>query len=309
MATLAELRRKVQTRLRDWGGDLWDEFELNYLLNEAQDQFTRDTQYLRATDIIPVLQVDGLYTISAPANHRVGNVTAVVYFDGVRDDVPLQPVTLAQMQLLDPDWRHRVTGRPQFLIRNYNPYQEGVAANNAVYMYPVLEDPLTTSTVTETRTIGAASSNLYFVDAPAATLTSVTNASTGTAYVATTNYTYTPGDNYITNVNIPSGTAIVLTYTVSPCLRVTYALVTDGQMTSDGTEMALPEATAEEALINYAVAEALTRRQLENPDKASLLKDQATFYREKYTDRMIRASVESKVGFSKGFTNSKGYYV
>lgn len=309
MATLAELRKKVQTRLRDWGGDLWDEFELNILLNEAQDQFTRDTQYLRATDIIPVLQGEGLYTISAPTNHRVGNVMAVVYFDGVRDDVPLLPVTLAQMQLLDPDWRHRVTGRPQYLIRNYNPYQEGVAANNSVYMYPVLEDPLTTSSMTETRTIGAAASSLYFVDAPAATLTSVTNASDGTVYVAVTNYTYTPGNNYITNVNIPSGTAIVLTYTVSPCLRVTYALVTDGQMTTDSTEMALPEATAEEALINYAVAEALSRRQLENPDKASLLKDQATFYREKYTDRMIRASVESKVGFTKGFTNAKGYYV
>lgn len=307
MATLAELRRKVQTRLRDWGGDLWDEFELNILLNEAQDQFTRDTQYLRATDIIPVLQGEGLYSISAPANYRVGNVMGVVYFDGVRDDVPLTPVTLTQMQLLDPDWRHRVTGRPQYLIRNYNPYQEGVAANNSVYMYPVLEDPIASSTVTETRTIGAAASKLYLGDAPLGTVTSVVNASTGSAYTVVTNYTV--GTNYIENVNIPSGTALTLTYTVSPCLRVTYALVTDGQMTDDSTEMALPEATAEEALINYAVSEALVRRQLENPDKASLFSEQAKFYREKYTDRMIRASVESKVGFSKGFANSRGYYV
>jgi len=307
MSTLAELRRKVQTRLRDWGGDLWDEFELNILLNEAQDQFTRDTQYLRTTDIIPVLQGEGLYSISAPANHRVGNVMGVVYFDGVRDDVPLTPVTLTQLQLLDPDWRHRVTGRPQYLIRNYNPYQEGVAANNSVYMYPVLEDPIAASTVTETRTIGAATTRLYLGDAPLGTVTSVVNASTGSAYTVTTNYTV--GTNYIENVNIPSGTALTLTYTVSPCLRVTYALVTDGQMTDDSTEMALPEATAEEALINYAVSEALVRRQLENPDKADLFASQAKFYREKYTDRMIRASVESKVGFSKGFANSRGYYV
>lgn len=308
MATLAELRRKVQTRLRDWGGDLWDEFELNILLNEAQDQFTRDTQYLRAVDIIRVYQGEGLYTITAPANHRVGNVMSAVYFDGVRDDVPLSPVTLSQMQYLDPDWRHRTTGRPQYLIRNYNPYEEGVASNNSIYMYPVLEDPITTSSVVETRTMtGGANTKLYLGDAPLATVTSVVDASTGSTYAVTTNYT--TGANYIENVNIPSGTALTITYTVYPCLRVTYALVTDGQMTDDSTEMALPENVAEEALINYAVAEALTRRQLENPDKASLLAEQSKFYREKYTDRMIRASVESKVGFSKGFANSRGYWV
>lgn len=308
MATLNELRRKVQQSLRDFSQKQWEPLELNILLNEAQDQFTRDTQYLRATDIIRIYQGEGLYSITAPANYKVGNVMSVVYFDGVRDDVPLIPVTLAQMQLLDPDWRHRVTGRPQYLIRNYNPYQEGVAANNSVYMYPVLENPITTSSATETRTmIGAAGTKLYLVDAVLANITSVANASTGVAYAVTTDYTV--GSNYIENVNIPSGTALTLTYTVYPCLRVTYALVTATQMTSDDTEMALPDPIAEQALVSWATAQALTRQQLLEPEKAVLFKDQAKSYLEDYTSRMNIVATESKVGFSKGFANSRGYYV
>lgn len=308
MATLAELRRKVQQSLRDFSQKQWEPLELNILLNEAQDRFTRDTQYLRTTDIIRIYQGEGLYTITPPANHRVGNVLSVVYFDGVRDDVPLIPVTLAQMQLVDPDWRHRVTGRPQYLIRNYNPYREGVAANDAVYMYPVLEDPIVTTSVTETRTMtGAAGARVYLGDAVLAAVTSVVNSSTGVAYAETTNYIV--GSNYIENVNIPSGTALAITYTVYPCLRVTYALVTNNQMVSDDTEMALTDPIAEQALVSLATAEAMTRQQLIDPERAALFREQAKAYMADYTDRMIRVSVESKVGFSRGFTNSRGYYV
>lgn len=316
MSTLGELRRKVQQRLRDFSQKKWEPLELNIILNEAQDLFTRDTQYLHSTDIIPTQQGEGYYEITVPQYYRMANVIATVYFDGVRDFPAMLPVTVNQLQFIDPDWRHRVNAVPLYTIRNYNPYREGVASNNSIYIYPVPSNAVSPYTNIETRTFPPASSgssNIYFEDEPVVNITSVVDKLTGATYVLNTDYTYTaPTGNvsgYITRVTIPADTAVSVTYTVRPCLRVTYAMSTDGQMITDDTEMTLPEVVAEEALINYTVAEALVRRQLEEPEKAALFAQQAQYYRDKYTDRLIRAATESKMGYSKSLSNTRGYWV
>jgi len=320
MSTLGELRRKVQQRLRDFSQKQWEPLELNIILNEAQDLFTRDTQYLHATDIIPTQQGEGYYEIRVPQYYRMANVIATVYFDGVRDFPAMLPVTVNQLQFIDPDWRHRVNAVPLYTIRNYNPYREGVASNNSIYIYPVPSNAISPYTNIETRTFPPTSANstrIYFEDEPLLAVTSVVNKSTGVAYVENVDYqVISPvGDNvnvvspYINSLTIPADTAVSVTYTVRPCLRVTYAMSTDGQMVTDDTEMALPEVVAEEALINYTVAEALVRRQLEEPEKASLFAQQAQYYRDKYTDRLIRAATESKMGYSKSLSNTRGYWV
>jgi hypothetical protein len=92
-------------------------------------------------------------------------------------------------------------------------------------------------------------------------------------------------------------------------LRVNVTLTTDGQMTTDDTEMALPERVAEEALINYTVAEALMRECMAIPDKADLFMKQVEYYRSKYLDRMVRAAAEAKSGFDRGMNTTRGWWV
>ena len=238
MATLAQLRRKVQSRLRDWGGDQWEEFELNQILNEAQDQFTRDTGYLRT--VIEQNMQDGVsnYTLSAPAGYRINETLSVIYYDGVRDYPALISVSLRQLELMSPDYRHVSGSVPMYYIRNFNPATTA-PTTDTFYLYP-------------TPDIGAATDKR---------------------------------------------------------LRVNVTLMTDNQMAADGTEMALPERIAEEAIINYAVAEALMRECMAIPDKADLFMKQVEYYRSKYLDRMVRAAAEAKTGFDRGMNTVRGYWV
>ena len=238
MATLAELRRKVYTRLRDWGGDVWNEFELNQILNEAQDAFTRDTGYLRSVIVATVVDGQPVYTLTPPAGYRIGDTLSVIYYDGVRDYPALIPVSLRQLELMSPDYRHVSGSIPMYYIRNFNP-ATSTPTKDTFYIYP-------------TPDIGDATDKR---------------------------------------------------------LRVNVVLMTDNQMSTDDTEMALPERLAEEALINYAVAEAFVRESLSAPDKAEMYLKQAQYYRDMYTARMVRAAAEAKSGFDRGMNTVRGWWV
>lgn len=135
MATLAELRRKVYTRLRDWGGDVWNEFELNQILNEAQDNFTRDTGYLRSVIVATVVDDQAVYTLTPPAGYRIGDTLSVIYYDGVRDYPALIPVSLRQLELMSPDYRHVSGSIPMYYIRNFNP-DTSTPTKDTFYIYP-----------------------------------------------------------------------------------------------------------------------------------------------------------------------------
>lgn len=417
MATLAQLRRKVQSRLRDWGGDQWEEFELNQILNEAQDQFTRDTGYLRTVIEQNMLDGASVYTLSAPAGYRINETLSVIYFDGVRDYPALIPVSLRQLELMSPDYRHVSGSVPMYYIRNFNP-DTGLPSNDTFYLYPTPDlnystysgtwplvftggggsNAAGTATFTNGVVTGTTITNAGsgYTSAPTVTLATSYNgykfvSGSGASFTATVNTGI--GGVTITNpgaglssgvppvpVNIPaslsfsggspgygaSGTAIIqygtitsilissygtnytsgmpsvqlspgtyTTYSVEPVLtvtapvalsltvltagsnytvtnkrlRVNVTLTTDGQMTTDDTEMALPERVAEEALINYTVAEALMRECMAIPDKADLFMKQVEYYRSKYLDRMVRAAAEAKSGFDRGMNTTRGWWV
>jgi hypothetical protein len=425
MATLAQLRRKVQSRLRDWGGDQWEEFELNQILNEAQDQFTRDTGYLRTVIEQNMLDGASVYTLSAPAGYRINETLSVIYFDGVRDYPALIPVSLRQLELMSPDYRHVSGSVPMYYIRNFNP-DTGLPSNDTFYLYPTPDlnystysgtwplvftggggsnaagtatftnGVVTGTTITNagsgytsapTVTLATSYNGYKFVSGSGASFTAtgfngnVTSLSiisggsniyrtssgsidinpytgtwgltfsggdpdvvaTGTAYLSNgivTNLNLTQGGNSYSSSpsvtlassylgynwvsisgNDPSFSASVGTAEISITtagsnytatnkrLRVNVTLTTDGQMTTDDTEMALPERVAEEALINYTVAEALMRECMAIPDKADLFMKQVEYYRSKYLDRMVRAAAEAKSGFDRGMNTTRGWWV
>lgn len=422
MATLAQLRRKVQSRLRDWGGDMWEEFELNQILNEAQDQFTRDTGYLRTVINTPMTDGQSVYTLSAPAGYRINETLSVIYFDGVRDYPALIPVTLRQLELMSPDYRHVSGSVPMYYIRNFNP-DTLTPSNDTFYLYPTpdLNYSLYNGTwpLTFTGGGGAGAAGTATFTNGAVTGTTLTSAgsnysSNPTVNLATTNggYQFVAGSGVILSANMLSGvgtlniisggsqiyrqlfgsveimpytgtwpltftggggvgaagyavfsngvvTNLILTtagygytsgaptvalaasnagYTLvygtvpsfsstvqsatititntgsgyttgNKFLRVNVTLTTDGQMSTDATEMALPERVAEEALINYTVSEALMRECMAQPDKADLFMKQVEYYRSKYLDRMIRAAAEAKSGFDRGMNTTRGWWV
>jgi hypothetical protein len=237
MATLAEMRRKVYTRLRDWGGDVWNEFELNQIINEAQDNFTRDTGYLRSVIISTIVDGQSVYTLTPPAGYRIGDTLSVIYYDGVRDYPALIPVSLRQLELMSPDYRHVSGSVPMYVVRNFNP-ETTAPTKDTFYLYP-------------TPDISGSDKRL----------------------------------------------------------RVNVVLMTDGQLTSDDTEMALPERIAEEAIINYAVAEAFVRESLSAPDKADAYIKQSQYYRQRYDQAMVRAAAEAKTGFDRGMNTVRGWWV
>lgn len=421
MATLAQLRRKVQSRLRDWGGDMWEEFELNQILNEAQDQFTRDTGYLRT--VINTAMTDGqsVYTLSAPAGYRINETLSVIYFDGVRDYPALIPVSLRQLELMSPDYRHVSGSVPMYYIRNFNP-GTATPSNETFYLYPTPDlnyslyngtwpltftggggtnaagtatftnGAITATTLTNAGSgyatapsvaLSTTSSGYQFIAGSGAglssTLYSVKTATLGTASphalaTAATVTTNTTLGTYTLSYTLMGGTihyfelilnnlivdsssffsfppswfapnyGITFTFSGAPTgntnqtvtvamsssgnlssinivnagsgyttgnkfLRVNVTLTTDGQMTTDDTEMALPERVAEEALINYTVAEALMRECMAQPDKTDLFMKQVEYYRSKYLDRMIRAAAEAKSGFDRGMNTTRGWWV
>lgn len=225
MATLAELRKKVQVRLRDWNQNQWNPLEINALLNEAQDAFTRDSEYLTGVDVQSIVASTARYTLTPASGMRIGRVISVAYYDGSTDRVPLIVKTQHGMNDLDSDWRNR-TGEPTHCILNFNDVTESSASNDSVRLYP---NPTT----------------------------SVTNG-----------------------------------------LRTTYVLLTDGAMTTDVSTMLLPERIAEEALINYATAEASVRRATEKPELASSLMSQASLYRSRYEKDLMKARMEALNGYA-----------
>jgi hypothetical protein len=423
MATLAQLRRKVQSRLRDWGGDQWEEFELNQILNEAQDQFTRDTGYLRTVIEQNMLDGASVYTLSAPAGYRINETLSVIYYDGVRDYPALISVSLRQLELMSPDYRHVSGSVPMYYIRNFNP-DTGLPSNDAFYLYPTPDLnyslyngtwPLTftggggagaagTATFTNgaitgttltsagsnyssnpTVNLAATSSGYQFVVGSGAILTAnmlsgvgalsiisggsqiyrelagsveilpyngtwpltftggggvgaagyavFSNGVVTNLMLTTAGYGYTSGAPTVALAASNAGYTLVVygttpsfsstvqsaTITITNAgsgyttgnkrLRVNVTLTTDGQMTTDDTEMALPERVAEEALINYTVAEALMRECMAIPDKADLFMKQVEYYRSKYLDRMVRAAAEAKTGFDRGMNTVRGYWV
>lgn len=92
-------------------------------------------------------------------------------------------------------------------------------------------------------------------------------------------------------------------------LRVNYTLVTDGQMSADATEMALPERIGSEALIAYACAEILMRKAIKDPDAASLLQGASERYRLRWEDEKERAVREASGGYDRKPRYSRGHWV
>jgi hypothetical protein len=329
MATLAEMRRKVYTRLRDWGGDVWNEFELNQILNEAQDNFTRDTGYLRSVIIMPITDDKSVYTLTPPSGYRIGDTLSVIYYDGVRDYPALIPVSLRQLELMSPDYRHVTGSVPMYVVRNFNP-ETTAPTKDTFYLYPTPDGiagvytgpwPLTftggggtgangtanfTSGVVTSITFNVAQGGTGYTSAPTVGLATTYNGmtmvpGTGLQLTATING---GGVNTITINN--GGSGYIAT---SKQFRVNVTLMTDNQMTTDDTEMALPERLAEEALISYAVAEAFVRESLASPDKSDAYIKQSQYYRDIYTARMVRAAAEAKTGFDRGMNTVRGYWV
>ncbi len=125
-ATLGDLARRVQLKLRDTSGTKWPVPELWALLNEAQDRFTRDTEYLRAwwSADLPANLTTPLLP-AAPKGYQMGRWLVVQFFNGAHD-FPLDPLRLDQISAKDPNWR-RSPGQPVAYVRGIDPH--GATAN------------------------------------------------------------------------------------------------------------------------------------------------------------------------------------
>lgn len=236
MATLSALRRKVYQRLRDFGEKEFEPEEVNIILNEAQDKFSRDSEYLKAVNVQSISASDATYTVTPPSNYRVGRLIVVQVNDGSIDNWKLEPISPAKLTEMDSDWRNRTGSKPWWYVRNFDPSTADTARNDHLWLYP------------------------------------------------TPDTAYTNG------------------------LRVTYVLCTDGQMTADTTEMALPERVAEEALINYAASECLVRKSLGNEhfDQCVAL---SKYYKELYTQDLFAFATEAKSTYDRGLNTVRTFYV
>jgi hypothetical protein len=92
-------------------------------------------------------------------------------------------------------------------------------------------------------------------------------------------------------------------------LRAYYTLITDDQLTADGTTMALPERIAEEALVNYAASECLIRLSMSGGEETNKLLGLSKIYRERYETDLIAAAVEAKTGYDHAKTITRTYFV
>lgn len=232
MATLADLRRTVQTRLHDWDQTKWSPAEIDVLLNEAQDRFTKETGYLTGLIVKNVVANTGVYKLEL-AGYRIGRIVTVKLYDGSTDNTPMVPISLAKLEYLDPDWRNRTASKSTHFIRNFDPTTSGPSVDT-VCLYPIPDTA------------------------------------------------YTNG------------------------LRVSCSLMTDKLLVGETDSLAVPERAAEEAVINYAVAEALLRN-VSGEDAEARLK-QSEIYRDRFARDMRQAVVEAKSSFCQGRAVSRGYY-
>lgn len=155
--TRLELRRNVQRRLRDFDGSRWHPTEIDILLNEQQDEFSRDTEYLTvpiaqdavlaATDSSSNVITTPPYIIEPNLGFELLRIAALQFYDGsVYRDIPVW--TVEQLEANDPNYRTRQSSRPTSYIRNFDP-SDGRAspANNSLWLYPNLDTTYTNGLV------------------------------------------------------------------------------------------------------------------------------------------------------------------
>lgn len=147
--TRLELRRNVQRRLRDFDGTKWHPTEIDILLNEHQDEFSRDTEYL----IVPIVQ-DAIaavtdsnsnvittvpYIIEPNLGYELLRIAELQFYDGsVYVHVPVW--TVEQLESNDPNYRTRQSSRPTCYVRNFDPSGGRTSpANDSVWLYPNLD--------------------------------------------------------------------------------------------------------------------------------------------------------------------------
>lgn len=135
MVTLGELRRKVQMRLRDYSQKGWEPLELNILINEAQNTFTRDTEILQGSYITDINANQQIYQIKPPPGYRLYRVQSVKIYDASRDGYPIEPVTLTQLDNIDYNWRNTTGDLPLFYLRDFSPTSP-LPTNDSMWLYP-----------------------------------------------------------------------------------------------------------------------------------------------------------------------------
>ena len=231
MASLEYLRRKVQTRIRDFDRKLVQPAEIDAILNEAQDRFTKETDYVLSTLIVDIVADQALYELSTPG-YKIGRIQTVKVYDGSTDSWVVLPVSVEKLDALDSDWRNRTSARPWYYVRNYTPSTSLSVKGASIWLYP------------------------------------------------------TP------------------TTTYSSGLRITTSLITDNALVADGSESVVGE--WDEALVNYAVAEAMIRCALQkDPEVAKTYMGQAEIYRRRFEEDLLNAAVKGKTGYDRAFGTTK----
>ena len=135
MVTLGDLRRKVQMRLRDYSQKGWEPLELNKLINEAQNTFTRDTEILQGSFITDINASQSIYQIKPPPGYRLYRIQSVKVYDANRDGYPIEPVSLVQMDHIDYNWRNTTGDLPIYYLRDFSPTSP-LPTNDSLWLYP-----------------------------------------------------------------------------------------------------------------------------------------------------------------------------
>lgn len=154
--TRGQLRNRVQTRLRDWKQQGWHPQEINDLLNEAQDEFSRDTEYLVTSNIqditaaaSPGAIVPPPYKIIPAAGYELIRILGLQLFDG-SVYLDIDPWTQTQVEQFDPLYRLRTAGKPYRYIRDFDPSLgagQGTPAVDTVWLYPASDTTYTAGLV------------------------------------------------------------------------------------------------------------------------------------------------------------------
>lgn len=316
MASLSDLRRYVHEELEDYEAHVEPE-SINRTLNRGQDLFTRDSGYLRGVNVQDITAGTARYTLSPASGYRIGRVMAVQFHDG---NGAVSTITISNagssytsaptVTIADPSSGTTATATATvsggevtaitiseagtgYLGPPAITFSGGGGSGAAAFctLAGIDDDPLESMSVDDM--LKGHNANWRFETSGRPTHY-LRNYDDGTADTAR-------------NESIRLYPVPTTSYTVG--LRVSYTLVTDGQMSGDQIESALPERVALEALVSYACAEVLFRKASRDPDAAKVLIGAAKRYQDRWKDELDLAVREVSGGYDRKKRVSRGHYV
>lgn len=136
--TLAELRRFVQLRLRDFDRRILPA-EIDVELNRNLDLYTRDNDVVQGTIAFNLVANQAVYPLVPDAGYQVGRILSVKCSQNGVDSNLVTPRTPAEMDREIVDWRNSTitSNTPTHYVLDFDPNTSGRVLSQSMTLWPL----------------------------------------------------------------------------------------------------------------------------------------------------------------------------